>query len=106
MWFKKHLSPVVCLLSTLFMVVPAASQADVELASGFKVSGFGRVIGGYLDTGDAAYLDYTDEIKFDSQSLAALQIDWQIPICTSLSGRRITDTKKTLQRERTPLKLP
>ena len=77
MWFKKHLSPVVCLLSTLFMVVPAASQADVEMASGFKISGFGRVIGGYLDTGNVAYLDYTDEIKFDSQSLAALQIDWQ-----------------------------
>jgi len=77
MWFKKHLSPVVCLLSTFFMLVPAASQADVELASGFKVSGFGRVIGGYLDTGDAAYLDYTDEFKIDSQSLAALQLDWQ-----------------------------
>tara|TARA_Y100001968_G_scaffold288220_1_gene290276 strand:+ start:662 stop:1873 length:1212 start_codon:yes stop_codon:yes gene_type:complete len=77
MWFKKHLSPVVCLLSTHFMLVPTASEADVELASGFKVSGFGRVVGGYLDTGDAAYLDYTDEIQFDSQTLAALQIDWQ-----------------------------
>ncbi|OFI36107.1 hypothetical protein BFC17_10235 [Alteromonas lipolytica] len=55
---------------------PSVTWANSD--SDFQISGFGRLVAGYLDTGDAAYLDYSDKVTFDSQSLAALQVDWQV----------------------------
>lgn len=73
----------------------------MESDSAFKLSGFGRIIGGYLDTGDAAYLDYTDEVKFDSQSLAALQADWQatdkLSITTQLLAHSNSDRESGIE---------
>ena len=73
----------------------------MEPISGFKVSGFGRIVGGYLDTSDAAYLDYSDEIQFDSQSLAAIQADWQatdkFSVTTQLLAHSNSDTKSGIE---------
>ena len=73
----------------------------MEPISGFKVSGFGRIVGGYLDTSDAAYLDYSDEIQFDSQSLAAIQTDWQatdkFSVTTQLLAHSNSDTKSGIE---------
>ncbi|MEC9262981.1 MAG: hypothetical protein VYD53_16650 [Pseudomonadota bacterium] len=83
------------------MLVPTMSLADMEPVSGFKVSGFGRIVGGYLDTSDAAYLDYSDEIQFDSQSLAAFQADWQatdkFSVTTQLLAHSNSDRKSGVE---------
>ena len=101
MWLKKHLSSVAGLFCIILMLSPIVSLAEMEPISGFKVSGFGRIVGGYLDTSDAAYLDYSDEIQFDSQSLAAIQADWQatdkFSVTTQLLAHSNSDTKSGIE---------
>ena len=50
------------LLGSVFL--SSASQAN-ELP--IEISGFGKVVGGYLDDPDLAYQGYEDELSFDSQ---------------------------------------
>lgn len=101
MMFKAHLSPVLTLMCASLVFVAAESQAKLEPDATFKVSGFGRVIAGYLDTDEATYLDYSDDIKFDSQSLAALQVDWQtmdnLSITAQLLAHSNSDTDSGIE---------
>ena len=57
------------------VLLSSATQAN-ELP--IEISGFGKVVGGYLDDPNLAYQGYEDELSFDSQSLAAIQVDWQV----------------------------
>ncbi len=60
------------LLSACLSIPAKATESPVQ------ISGFGRVVSGYLDDPELSYQGYEDELSFDSQSLAALQIDWQV----------------------------
>jgi len=46
-----------------------------EFAERVNVSGFARLIGGYLDTDQASFRGYDDSLSFGEQSLFAVQLD-------------------------------
>ena len=62
---------------------PSASAEAVNSAwhsldfwkEAIRISGFARLVGGYLDEEKATYLDYDDSISFGEHSLFALQTD-------------------------------
>lgn len=66
------------LLATTLLFASGPIYAEIQPSSALEVSGFGRIIGGYLDEENAKYLDYSDSFEFDNQSLAALQFDWRV----------------------------
>ncbi|MEC8227713.1 MAG: hypothetical protein VX066_03280, partial [Pseudomonadota bacterium] len=77
------------LLGSVFL--SSASQAN-ELP--IEISGFGKVVGGYLDDPDLAYQGYEDELSFDSQSLAAIQVDWQVMPKLSVTTQLLAHSNK------------
>jgi hypothetical protein len=58
---------------------PPIHAADNEI----EVSGFARVVAGYLDDKNADYLGYNNTISIDQQSLFGLQLEW--PMSSKLS---------------------
>ena len=82
--------PLLVFASSFVFPVCQVAASDAAL----NVSGFGRIVAGYLDTSDAKYLDYSDEIKLDSQSLAALQIDWQAASKVSVTAQLLAHSNE------------
>jgi hypothetical protein len=60
---------------------------ESNLTDKFEFSGFARLVGGYLDTDEAEYLAYSDELKFGEQSLFALQSDFTASETLSASAQ-------------------
>ena len=73
------------------VLLSSASQAN-ELP--IEISGFGKVVGGYLDDPDLTYQGYEDELSFDSQSLAAIQVDWQVMPKLSVTTQLLAHSNK------------
>ncbi|QTH64369.1 hypothetical protein J1N51_02460 [Psychrosphaera ytuae] len=62
----------------------------------FDISGFGQVVGGYLNTDKATYQGYDDSFSIDQQSILGLQADVQFNKYISASGQAVayaSDTK-------------
>lgn len=70
-------------LSLLLSSVSSFAQDNNKL----QISGFARLVAGYLDESDAEYLDYKDGLELGSQSLIGLQADYQISDTLSVSGQ-------------------
>jgi hypothetical protein len=63
----------------------AQSQDEGNL----QLSGFARVVMGYLDDENAEYIDYDNSVGIDSQSLIGLQADYTFSDDISLTGQVI-----------------
>ena len=74
----------VCAL-ILLSFLPITAQADISDRIAF--SGFGRIVGGYLDEGSAKFEGYDNSVSFSQQSLFALQSDITITEELSLSAQ-------------------
>tara|TARA_R110001592_G_scaffold82399_2_gene244009 strand:+ start:2383 stop:3582 length:1200 start_codon:yes stop_codon:yes gene_type:complete len=57
-----------------------------------QLSGFARVVMGYLDDKDAEYLGYDNSISVDKESLIGLQADYQILDNLAITGQLIGHT--------------
>ncbi|WP_133470203.1 hypothetical protein [Paraglaciecola marina] len=68
-----------------FLVQPLL--AAQELNERVNISGFARVVGGYLDESNASYGNYSNEVSFSEQSLLAIQADLLITDTISASGQ-------------------
>jgi hypothetical protein len=63
------------------------SSVYAKTDDALQLSGFARVVLGYLDEGNATYFGYDDGISFDQQSLIGLQADYQIFDKLSATGQ-------------------
>ena len=77
----------VCILSLIIVATAHHSTALADISERVEISGFGRIIGGYLSTDSAKYEKYTNSIDFSQQSLLAVQGDVRITDHLSLSGQ-------------------
>lgn len=73
------------ILFTLMSVITCSSIASSDISDRVELSGFARVIGGYLDEESAKYQGYSDAISLSQQSLFALQGDVKFTDNLSLS---------------------
>ena len=78
------LSGVLCLSSY--------TLAAEEISPDLEISGFGRIVAGYLNDENAAYEGYEDSISVSQQSLVALQADYAITDTLSLTGQLLGHT--------------
>lgn len=65
----------------------APSFASSDISERIEFSGFGRLIGGYLDEKTADYEGYSDNLSLSQQSLFALQTDVTITDSLNLSAQ-------------------
>lgn len=72
------------------LMLPATVFASED--SSLEFSGFARVIAGYLDTEQAYFEGYEDEISFTEKSLVGFQADYAITSEISLSGQLLLHT--------------
>lgn len=77
---------IACVLF-LHMAISHHAFAQTEFTERFSFSGFGRLTTGYLDTPDANYEGYSNQLGVDEQSLIAIQTDFTITDSLSLSGQ-------------------
>jgi hypothetical protein len=80
------------ILSALISSVAIPSYALADFSDRIEFSGFGRVIGGYMDDKGAKYEGYTNHLSFSQQSLFALQSDLEITETLSLSAQLLAHT--------------
>ncbi|MFS1704511.1 hypothetical protein [Alteromonas sp. AMM-1] len=82
MYKRLHSRIVVCLLFAFFCSVNV-SFADEKL----NISGFGRLVAGYLDDNNVSFEGYTNELTFSEQSLLAIQADYQLTDTVSVTSQ-------------------
>ena len=70
---RLHRPVLWCLLIVCFWT-GLSVQAEEKLA----ISGFGRLVAGYLDDNNVSFEGYTNELTFSEQSLLALQADYHL----------------------------
>ena len=63
-----------------------------RLSDRIRFSGFARLVGGYLDDGDANYQGYDDSISFGQHSLLALQTDVELTETLSFTTQLLAHT--------------
>jgi hypothetical protein len=80
------------LLASLLTLIALPSKAESEFQERFDFSGFGRIVGGYLDDDGASYEGYTNKVSFSTQSLFALQTDVKITDKIRLSAQLLGHT--------------
>ena len=74
-------------LSTLMLAIANPTTALADISERFEFSGFGRIVGGYLDTSTAQYEGYSNSTSFSQQSLLALKGDFTISETLTVSGQ-------------------
>jgi hypothetical protein len=65
----------------------SVSNASDKISDRIEFSGFGRIVGGYLDESKATYGGYSNSVSFSQQSLFALQSELKITDELSLSAQ-------------------
>jgi hypothetical protein len=81
------LNPKIFGLATILCSLASPSFASTDISERIEFSGFGRLIGGYLDEKSADYEGYSDNLSFSQQSLFALQTDVTVTDTLSLSAQ-------------------
>lgn len=81
--YYKHLS----ILPIFILLAAGSAQASTDFSDRVKLSGFARVVGGYLDENSATYGNYSNSLNFSEQSLFAVQADVSITDNFGLSGQ-------------------
>ena len=66
-----------------------AKHAIADDESRIELSGFGRLVGGYLNDEDSQYLNYTDSFSIRNHSLLGLRADVEISSSVSLVAQAI-----------------
>jgi hypothetical protein len=79
-------------LSALFSLAVIPSWVQADISDRVEISGFGRVMAGYLDEKSAEFEGYSNHLSFSQQSLLALQADATITDSLSLSGQLLAHT--------------
>lgn len=85
---------------TYFMLASCLALGSLPLAlhaeenDKLQLSGFARVIMGYLDDANAEYIGYDNSVSFDQQSLIALQADYRFTDEISVTGQLVGNTGK------------
>lgn len=82
------------ILSAIIAGVASPSAAFADISERFEFSGFGRVVGGYMDASGAEYEGYSNTVSFSQQSLFALQSDITINDKLSLSGQLLAHSSE------------
>lgn len=72
-----------CMNVLAFAGILVCSSPVHAVDNEIEVSGFARVVAGYLDDKNADYLGYDNTISIDQQSLFGLQVEW--PVSAKLS---------------------
>jgi len=88
--FLNYINTFSFLTLLLFSHSAFCKQANDKL----ELSGFTRVVLGYLDDSDASYLGYENNFSLSQQSLIAIQADYQILDNLSLTGQVIGHSGK------------
>jgi hypothetical protein len=81
-------------IAALLSVLAPHSFASSDLSDRVEFSGFGRLIGGYLDENSANYDGYSDDLSFSQQSLFALQTDVTITETLSMSAQLLAHSSE------------
>ncbi|WP_034475181.1 hypothetical protein [Aestuariibacter salexigens] len=66
------------ILHAALLVCCKVGQAQVQVSERLEVSGFARIVGGYLDTDLASYEGYHDSFSLSEQSLLGLQAEFSV----------------------------
>ena len=82
---KSTLSAISIMVVLLYSLSVRSAYADLQ--DRIEFSGFGRVVGGYLDTNKATYEGYANTLSFSQESLLALQSDVKINDTLSFSAQ-------------------
>ncbi|WP_233267338.1 hypothetical protein [Paraglaciecola sp. L3A3] len=80
------------LLFTCLVFFSGISSSYADTEDNLKVSGFARVVMGYLDDKNAEYLGYDNSISLDQESLIGLQLDYQVVDTLAVTGQVIGHT--------------
>ena len=56
-------------------------------AEKLEISGFGRLVAGYLDDNNVSFEGYTNELTFSEQSLLAIQADYHLTDTLSVTSQ-------------------
>lgn len=80
------------LISSYFILLLSMSAVSAETDDKLQLSGFARVVLGYLDESNATYLGYDNSLSLDQQSLIGLQADYQILDKLSVTGQFVART--------------
>ncbi|MFT2090259.1 hypothetical protein [Paraglaciecola sp. 2405UD69-4] len=70
------------------------SHATTELSERVSISGFTRIVAGYLDESDATYGNYSNSLSISEQSLFAIQGDVIITDTLSASGQLLAHSSE------------
>lgn len=92
---KKEISRVLRIIALAGTATAATLTLPDALASeesSLEFSGFARVIAGYLDTDQAYFEGYEDELTFTEKSLVGFQADYAVTDEISLSGQLLLHT--------------
>lgn len=71
-----------------FLLLPGAGKA-MEITDDFELSGFSRVVAGYLESDGQEFNGYSDTLSLNQQSLFALQPSYQFSEQLSITGQFI-----------------
>lgn len=83
---------VLCLLTSLLFSYSALSK---QINDKLQLSGFARIVAGYLDDSSASYIGYENSFNLAEQSLIAFQADYQISNDFSITSQAIGSTGST-----------
>lgn len=82
------------LLIALYLLSASCVDAEQHDDNGLAISGFARVVGGYLDTDKARYQGYENALSFSEMSLAAIQADYKINDYFSASAQLLAHSSE------------
>lgn len=82
---------VAAILSALLLIPTALTHAE-EITDKFEISGFARIIGGYLSHSSRRFEGYTDEFSIGEQSLFAVQPSYSFSDKLSISSQFVAHT--------------
>jgi len=88
------INPKIAGLATVLCSLAAPSFASTALSERIEFSGFGRLIGGYLDEKSVEYDGYSDNLSLSQQSLFALQTDVTVTEKLSLSAQLLAHSSE------------
>lgn len=74
-------------LACLMAFNAIADENAIEKPSDLEISGFGRIVAGYLNDENAAYEGYENSVSISQQSLVALQADYALTESLSMTAQ-------------------
>jgi hypothetical protein len=92
---KLNASILHCMNVLAFAGILVCSSPVHAVDNEIEVSGFARVVAGYLDDKNADYLGYDNTISIDQQSLFGLQVEWPVSAKLSFTTQLLAHSSDT-----------